>query len=252
MQCEEVRLRLDAYLDRELAETERALFRSHLESCPECGPEIAALERLRDGIRHAAPDYRASAELRSRIRFALRREAAVGAPGPSRAPGWLAYAASLLLAVAVGSGGTFLMLGKGQEGRVANEVIDSHLRSLLGTHLTDIASSDQHTVKPWFAGRSDVSPPAIDLGAEGFPLVGGRLDVIEGKPAPALVYKRRQHVINLFVLPASRGDRPENLSRQGYSLRHWDEGDLGFWAVSDAAPSELAEFERLFHAATGG
>src|SRR5499427_9375229 len=252
MQCEEARPRLDAYLDGELAETERALLRSHLESCPDCGPEIAALERLRDGIRQAAPDYRAPAELRSRIRFALRREARASAPTASRAPGWLAYAASLLLAVAIGSGGTFLMLGDRQEDTIAGEVIDSHLRSLLGTHLTDVASSDQHTVKPWFAGRSDVSPPAVDLGAEGFPLVGGRLDVIEGKPVPALVYKRREHVISLFVLPASGGELGITLTRLGYTASHWDEGDLGFWAVSDASPPELAEFERAFRAATKG
>jgi mycothiol system anti-sigma-R factor len=251
MQCEEVRPRLDAYLDGELAETERALLRSHLESCPDCGPEIAALERLRDGIRQAAPDYRAPAELRSRIRFALRREAG-SAPTASRASGWLAYAASLLLAVAIGSGGTLLITNERQENAIANEAIDSHLRSLLADHLTDVASSDQHTVKPWFAGRSDVSPPVVDLAAEGFPLGGGRLDLIAGKPVPALVYKRRQHVINLFVLPASRGDRPETLGRQGYNLRHWDESDLGFWAVSDAAPAELTEFERLFRTATGG
>lgn len=252
MQCEEVRPRLDAYLDGELAETERALVRDHLAGCPGCGPEEAALERLRDGIRQSAPDYRAPEELRSRIRFALRGEAAARAPIGSRAPGWLAYAASLLLAVAIGSGGTFLMLDQRQEDATAAEVIDSHLRSLLGTHLTDVASSDQHTVKPWFAGRSDISPPAVDLAPDGFPLIGGRLDLIAGKPVPALVYKRRQHVINLFVLPASRGDRGESLMRRGYSLRHWDERDLAFWAVSDAGPAELAEFERDFRAATGG
>src|SRR5499427_5441527 len=252
MQCEEARPRLDAYLDGELGETERALLRSHLDSCPYCGPEIAALERLRDGIRQATPDYRAPAELRSRIRFALRREAGASAPTASRAPGWLAYAASLLLAVAIGSGGTFLMLGDRQEDTIAGEVIDSHLRSLLGTHLTDVASSDQHTVKPWFAGRTDLSPPAVDLAADGFPLVGGRLELIAGKPLPALVYKRREHVINLFVMPAARTDRGDTLSRHGYNLRHWDEGDLGFWAVTDAGPTELAEFERLFRAATKG
>jgi anti-sigma factor RsiW len=97
-----------------------------------------------------------------------------------------------------------------------------------------------------------LSPPAVDLAAEGFPLVGGRLDLIEGKPVPALVYRRREHVISLFVLPASRADRGKISTRRGYSLRHWDEGDLGFWAVSDATPAELAEFERLFRTATGG
>jgi mycothiol system anti-sigma-R factor len=252
MRCDEVRPRLEAYIDGELAEAERGRLREHLADCSECGPEAAALDRLRDDIRRSAPAYRAPEALRSQIRFALRREAVASTRVAKLAPGWLAYAASILLAVAVGSGGTLLITGERQEDAVANELIDSHLRSLLGSHLTDVASSDQHTVKPWFAGRSDVSPPAVDLAAEGFPLVGGRLDLIAGKPVPALVYRRREHVINVFVLPASRGDLAKTLSRRGYSLRHWDEGDLGFWAVSDAAAPELSEFERVFREATTG
>jgi len=253
MECDEVRPRLDAYLDGELPETERVPLRAHLQDCPDCGPEMASLERLRDDIHRSAPVHRAPEALRSRIRFAIRREAAANRPSASlRAPGWLAHAASILLAVAVGSGGTFMLLGERQTDTMAGEIIDSHLRSLLGSHLTDVASSDQHTVKPWFAGRTDLSPPTVELRSEGFPLVGGRLDLIAGKPVPALVYKRRDHVINLFVLPASQIDHDETLTRRGYNLRHWDEGDLGFWAVTDAAPSELAEFERLFRAATGG
>jgi mycothiol system anti-sigma-R factor len=250
MRCEEIRPRLDAYVDGEIVEAERALLRDHLAECPECGPEAAALARLRGGIRRAAPVYRAPEALRSRIRAALRAEAAASAPAARAVLGWLAYAASILLAVAVGSGGTLLITGERQEDAVANELIDSHLRSLLGSHLTDVASSDQHTVKPWFAGRSEVAPPAVDLAGEGFPLVGGRLDVIAGNPVPALVYRRREHVINVFVLPTSRGDLGMTLTRRGYTLRHWDEGDLGFWAASDAAPSELADFERVFRAAT--
>jgi len=253
MRCDEVHPRLDAYLDGELAETERAPVRDHLQACPDCGPEAVALERLREGIRQSAPVYRTPDALRSQIRFALRREGAAAAPASySHAPGWLAYAASILLAIAIGSGGTFAVLGDRQADPVATEILDSHLRSLLGTHLTDVASSDQHTVKPWFAGRTDLSPPAVDLAADGFPLVGGRLELIAGKPVPALVYKRREHVINLFVMPAARADRGDTLSRHGYNLRQWDEGDLGFWAVTDAGPTELAEFERLFRAATKG
>jgi anti-sigma factor (TIGR02949 family) len=252
MRCEEIRPRLDAYVDGEIAEPERLLLREHLAECPDCGPEAAALERLRDGIRQTAPVYRAPEALRSRIRVALRGEAAESARAMRPAPGWRAYAASILLAVAVGSGGTLLITGERHGDTIAQELIDSHLRSLLAGHLTDVASSDQHTVKPWFAGRSEVSPPAVDLAGEGFPLVGGRLDVIAGNPVPALVYRRREHVINLFVLPASRGGLGVTLTRRGYTLRHWNEGDLGFWAASDTAPSELAEFARVFRAATSG
>jgi anti-sigma factor (TIGR02949 family) len=252
MQCDEVHPRLEAYVDGELAEAERGQLRDHLAGCPECGPEAMALERLRDGIRRSAPVYRAPEALRSQIRFALRQEAAATTRATRSAPGWLAYAASILMAVALGSGGTLLITGERQQDTVANELIDSHLRSLLGDHLTDVASSDKHTVKPWFAGRTELSPPGVDLAAQGFPLVGGRLDLIEGKPVPALVYRAGKHVINVFVLPARAGEYAETVTRGGYTMRHWNQGDLGYWAVSDAAPDEFAKFEHAFREATTG
>ena len=251
MECDEAHPRLDAYLDGELGEAERAALRQHVEICASCGPEAAALERLRDGIRRSAPDYPAPAALRSQIRASLRREGSSGS-AVMRAPGWLAFAASILIAVAVGSGGTWLISGERQQDTIANEVIDSHLRSLLADHLTDVASSDKHTVKPWFAGRTELSPPGVDLAAQGFPLVGGRLDLIAGKPVPALVYRAGKHVINVFVLPAGPPDHAETVTRRGYTLHHWDEGDLAYWAVSDAAGDEFAKFEHAFRAATGG
>ena len=252
MQCDEARPLLDAYVDAELPAAEQAALREHLAQCAQCGPEAAALERLRDAIRRAAPAYRAPPALRAQIRADLRREAS-GAPTIARGGlGRLAYAASLLVAVAVGSAGTWLISGQRQEALVADELIDSHLRSLLAEHLTDIQSSDKHTVKPWFAGRTDLSPPGVDLKAEGFSLVGGRLDLIEGKPVPALVYRAGKHVINVFVLPAQRGALAETLTRRGYSLRHWAIGDLGYWAVSDASPDEFGKFERAFRRAAGG
>ncbi len=252
MQCDEVRPLLDAYLDGEVDDAERTLFRQHIEGCAECGPEAAALQRLRDGIRSTAPVHQAPEALRSAVRAALRRETAQTSPMPTRAPGWLAYAASVLIAVAIGSGGTFLLTGEQQQNTIANEVIDSHLRSLLGGHLTDVQSSDKHTVKPWFAGRTDISPPGVDLAAAGFPLVGGRLDLIQGKPVPALVYRAGKHIINVFVLPAREGDFGETLTRRGYTLHHWNEGDIGYWAVSDAAAAEFDKFERAFRQATRG
>jgi anti-sigma factor (TIGR02949 family) len=252
MRCDEVHPRLEAFVDDELAEPERGQLRDHLADCPDCGPEAAALERLRQGIRQAAPVYRAPEVLRSQIRFALRQEAAATTRAARSAPGWLAYAASILMAVALGSGGTLLITGERQQDTVANELIDSHLRSLLGDHLTDVASSDKHTVKPWFAGRTELSPPGVDLAAQGFPLVGGRLDLIEGKPVPALVYRAGKHVINVFVLPARAGEYAETVTRGGYTMRHWNQGDLGYWAVSDAAPDEFAKFEHAFREATTG
>ena len=166
-----------------------------------------------------------------------------------RAPGWLAYAASILLAVAVGSGGTFLMLGDRQEDAIASQAIDSHLRSLLGTHLTDVASSDQHTVKPWFDGKLDFVPPVNDYVGQGFPLVGGRLDVLNGHSVAALVYARRKHTINLFVWPARQGETDLYGwgSRDGYNWGIWQAGDMRFCLVSDAAQSDLRELQQLIH-----
>jgi anti-sigma factor (TIGR02949 family) len=250
MRCDEARPRLEACLDGELAADERADLREHIAGCAECGAQWAALQRLREGIRRDAPLYRASEGLRADVLAAIRRERRGSAA--LLGPGWLAYAASLLLAVALGAGGTWLIAGERQQDTIAEEVIDSHLRSLLADHLTDIASSDRHTVKPWFAGRTELSPPGVDLAAAGFPLVGGRLDLIAGKPVPALVYRTGKHVINVFVLPAGEGDRAQTLTRRGYTLRHWRQGDLGYWAVSDASPDEFAKFEAAFRNAGGG
>jgi anti-sigma factor RsiW len=251
MNCDEARPLLGAYVDAELSAEERAALGEHLALCPECGPEAAALAQLSAEIRRSSPAYRAPPGLRRQIRAALRGEAA-STLAAARWPGRLAYAASLLLAVIIGSGGTLLISGERQQSLVADEIIDSHLRSLLADHLTDVASSDKHTVKPWFAGRTDLSPPGVDLAAEGFPLVGGRLDLIDGRPVPALVYRAGKHVINVFVLPARPGERGETVTRRGYTLRHWVAGDLGYWAVSDASPGEFDKFEAAFRRAPRG
>jgi anti-sigma factor RsiW len=251
MRCEMARPLLEAYVDGELGEAERDRVRAHVAQCAECTAEIAGLQRLGAGLRAAAPEHRMPAAVRARIRSAVRREAAADRPAVSA---WrpFAYAASLLIAVALGAAGTWTLLGEQQQSRLDGELIDSHLRSLLADHLTDVASSDQHTVKPWFEGKAGLSPPAVDLAAEGFPLAGGRLDLIAGRPVPALVYRFRKHVINLFVMPEQAGEGGGRASRQGYNLLHWSEGDLGLWAVSDAAPEVLSRFERSFRAATGG
>jgi anti-sigma factor (TIGR02949 family) len=251
MRCDEARPLIDAFVDAELGTDDHEAVRKHLAECRSCAPETAAVERLRAAIRGSVPEYRAPEALRAAIRTALRGESA-GGPWASRGLGRLAYAASLLLAVAIGAGGSWLISGERREGLVADEVIDSHLRSLLAGHLTDVQSADKHTVKPWFAGRTELSPPGIDLTAEGFPLVGGRLDLIEGRPVPALVYRAGRHVINVFVLPARTGLFGLSVTRRGYTVRRWTAGDLGYWAVSDAAPGEFDKFERAFRAAAQG
>jgi anti-sigma factor RsiW len=249
MKCDEARPLLDAYVDAELSAAEREAVHEHIASCSECGPEATAIERLRQQIRRSAPVYRAPPALRAHTRSALRRGAG-GAP-VTHGPGFLAYAASLLLAVMIGSGGTWIISGQRQQSEMADEIIHDHLRSLLADHLTDVQSSDKHTVKPWFAGRTDLSPPGVDSAAQGFPLIGGRLDLIQGKAVPALVYRAGKHVINVFVVPARPNDLAQTITRHGYTLRHWTVDDLGYWAVTDAAPDEFDKFEHAFRRAAG-
>jgi anti-sigma factor RsiW len=131
---------------------------------------------------------------------------------------------------------------------LAPEILSAHLRSLMANHLTDVASSDQHTVKPWFNGRLDLSPPVTDLTGQGFPLVGGRLDYLDQRPVAALVYRHRLHIINLFVWPAAPDEQSSTtvaLTRNGYNLLHWHDKGLAFWAVSDVAAADLGAFEKL-------
>jgi anti-sigma factor RsiW len=126
--------------------------------------------------------------------------------------------------------------------------VADHIRSLLATHLVDVASSDQHTVKPWFDGKIDFAPEVRDFAADGFPLVGGRLDYLDGKTVVALVYRRHKHPINLLISPVpGRGDTsPEALTRRGYNLVHWTQGEMSYWAVSDVNAAELGQFAGRF------
>jgi anti-sigma factor RsiW len=194
------------------------------------------------------PYYRAGDALRQRVVASVR---AAGAPRLVRRRVWpplLASAAALVLAV----GGGWLA-GRGAARRDAElaGVVSAHLRALTPTHLTDVASSDQHTVKPWFAGRLDFSPPVTDLAASGFPLVGGRVDYLADRPAAALVYSRRLHLIDVFVQPAQAGD-PASAARtetRGYHMLGWSEGGMRFWAISDLNGAELEQFRDLLRAA---
>ena len=158
---------------------------------------------------------------------------------------WFAIAASVLLAASI----TWNAAGfrHAQREVIAQTLIASHIRSLMASHLLDVASTDQHTVKPWFDAKLDFSPPVEDLANDGSPLVGGRLDYLEGREVAALVYQRREHMINVFVWPNPTGSKAIQAieSRQGYNIMRWSHGGFQCWAVSDVAPSDLAEFVRL-------
>jgi anti-sigma factor RsiW len=152
---------------------------------------------------------------------------------------------------AIAASALVLLVGEDRDRRIRGDLVSAHLRSLQSARLTDVESNDRHSVKPWFNGKLDVAPPVIDLTAKGFTLLGGRLDFLDGKAAAAIVYKRRRHVINLFVAPRARssglGLRTETL--QGFNVRHWSDQGLDFWAVSDIGADELAEFGSEFDAA---
>jgi anti-sigma factor RsiW len=244
----DVEQRLDAYVDGELAESEARELAAHLAECRECTARHDALVVLRATIAARAPYHRADAALRGRLRASLR-----AAAGGGRRP-WLASwrplaAAAMLAGVAVSA--WQLSAARAARDAVARDVLASHVRSLLGEHLTDVASTDQHTVKPWFNGRLDFSPPVSDFAGAGFPLLGGRIDYIGGRPVAALVYGRRRHFINVYLWPADRGATggPSALTRQGYHLRHWATPAFVYWIASDLGTAELDQFAGLLKSA---
>ena len=238
---------LDAYLDGELAAVDARELEAHLSQCPECARFRDGRLALRAAIAARVPAFPAPDLLRQRVRAALKTAS------PARAPYrfalrsvWrpLAMAASLAV-VAVGSWNLALQRAAGAA--LADDVLSSHVRSLMPGHLTDVLSSDQHTVKPWFNGRLDFSPPVSDFAGRGYPLLGGRLDYVDGRTVAALAYGRRQHLINVFLWPVTRGPRnaPKSRDRQGYHLLHWTTPDYTYWVVSDLGLTELHDFARM-------
>ena len=248
MTCRDVEARLGAYLDGELDAAESAAVAAHLKACPACSRSFERQRALRAALRAEVPALGAPDTLRIRVRDAVRR----AAPAVSRrrlpAWSWLAVAAVLVLAVAETWKATS---DRAAQNVLVEEVLAAHLRSLMPGHLTDVLSSDQHTVKPWFDGRLDFSPPVTDEAAAGYPLVGGRLDYVRDRPVAALVYARRLHHINVFVWPNRDGRIGGALlyARNGYYLYRWSQGRMVFWAVSDLNWTELEGFVRLLQQA---
>jgi anti-sigma factor RsiW len=242
MECKDVRTLIPRYVDDELPTEARQATLSHIDGCPDCRKLAAEELGWHKAVRQAGTYHRAPDALRRRVEQIARRNRS---PGFGIRP-W-AMAASVLLAIVLSSGGTaFWMNSRESEQSLTGEMVDSHVRSLLASHLTDIASSDQHTVKPWFHGRLDYAPPVIDTTAEGFPLVGGRLDYVGHRLVSALVYRRDKHPINLFVFPTQEPDGMSGaMTRNGYNILHWTARGFAFWAVSDLNAAELRDFEKV-------
>lgn len=241
MICEDNRGLLHAYVDGELDLVRSLEIEKHLQGCKTCAQAVENQQALASAMRGSSFYFRPPRELRPRVNAALRRS--------QKSIPWsmLALAAGLLI------GGIFvdrlIQFGSrsGSENLVAQEVLDSHLRSLMPGHLADVQSSDRHTVKPWFNGKVDFSPPVADFAERGFPLIGGRLDSIEGRTVAVLVYQRRQHPINLYVWPSpNSGDSTaKTTARQGYNIIHWTRAGTTWWLASDVNATELESLAGL-------
>jgi anti-sigma factor RsiW len=238
--CVDQELLLGGLVDGELDAANTALLEAHVTRCDGCREELERIQAVRnllrgEGVRHSAPE-----SLRKRI--AGLPELSPRAHDRNRLPGWLAPGLAGALAASL----AMVVLTPGTElAALDQQLISSHVRSLQPGHLTDVQTTNQHIVKPWFNGKIDFAPPVPELADAGFPLAGGRLDSVDGKTVAAIVYHRRLHTVNLFVWRDGAG-RSRQSVEDGFSLVEWNEGGLTFAAVSDIPPEELVQFERLF------
>lgn len=250
MNCDELAGLIDAYVDGELTASQCAAVAQHLPGCPACLRAVTAREALRSRIR-AAGGYTPPAGLAQQVSRSMTdvTEARGGVATSARHPWWLA--GTHAAAATAGALALFLWLSPAVPQKAAlDDVLTAHLRGLAAEQFGPVASSQTHTVRPWFAGKIDFAPPVADLSPAGFPLIGGRVDYVAGRPAAALTYTRRLHRITLFILPAAAASGGTALASQsGYQLVHWQDATFGYWAVSDLNRAELAEFGERFRSA---
>ncbi|MDT5156866.1 MAG: hypothetical protein QOH51_1223 [Acidobacteriota bacterium] len=250
MNCQRTQELLHGYLDGELDLAGSLEVERHMQECQSCACVYNNQTALRSAFTDSALYYPAPAKLQKRIRSSLRQANKAEAPVRALPWRWLTAGAALAFVLLI----AFFIwsalpgrLGPSRDDLLAQEVVSAHVRSLMGTHLTDVASSDQHTVKPWFDGKLDFAPQVRDFSDQGYPLVGGRLEYLNNRTAAALVYQRQKHLINVLIWPSehSADSEPELTTRQGYNLIHWTRGGMTYWAVSDLNGVELQELTRL-------
>ena len=257
MNCEEARSLLPAYGDGELDLPHALALERHLDGCPACAAMLRQQRALSQAMRsvpyHRAPDA-LRARLRAQLPFETAAPAAPMAPPPAAAShsyprrrrDWSRWAMPIAASLALAVGLNVMLSTQRSEDTLRNELVAGHVRSLQAEHLSDVASSDQHTVKPWFSGKLDYSPPVRDLTQQDFPLLGGRLDYIEHRQVAALIYHHRKHTINLYIWPGKDGDEaPTSHGSDGYTLVHWCREGMEYWAVSDLNAEELRHFADL-------
>ncbi|MGA7323052.1 MAG: anti-sigma factor [Rhodomicrobium sp.] len=258
--CSERELLLHGLADNELDAANALAVEEHLHVCPACAAAYQEIIQQKELFEKEDLRLRASEALRGRVLTAIHAEAGTetlpATLAPAKAPSasqttsyprW-PKALAVLSPMALAASLALFVYTANQAPAVDQQLVASHVRSLLASHLTDVASSDQHTVKPWFLGKLDFSPPVSDLAEKGFPLIGGRLDYVGGRVVAALVYKRHSHVVNLFVWPAGKMKAaPETLD--GYHVLSWTQGGFAYAAVSDLNPTEMKEFQSAFEGA---
>jgi|HubBroStandDraft_1064217.scaffolds.fasta_scaffold238930_2 anti-sigma factor RsiW len=243
--CPDKELLLHALADNELDAGNAAALEAHVATCASCAAELAAIREVKARVGATPAAYTAPQSLRDRLDAAI---AAETAPPPRRRAGVETWVMSGAIGALAASLAALVLLPTGAT--LESQLVDAQARSLEAQHLVDVETSDRHTVKPWFNGKLDFAPPVVDLKDQGFPLVGGRLDRLDGRRVAALVFHRGPHTINLFIWPGAGPTAAALEQKTGYNLVRWSQAGLTFWAVSDCDASALQTFQKAFAAAT--
>ena len=248
MNCEQTKPLIQPYADGELDAARILELEEHIRDCPACALAWRDQQSLKKAMKQDALFFTSPPELRRSITAELYSQAASVSERKFWNWNWLTTATTAFATVCFAFLLAFTLARPSARQQLAQEIVSSHVRSLMANHALDVASSDQHTVKPWFDGKLDFAPPVKDLAAQEFPLLGGRLDYLGGHAVVALVYQRHKHVINLFIWPAKTADSKPSVFKplQGYNLVHWSEAEMTFWAVSDVDANDLLEFSKLW------